>query len=205
MKVTTYQTYDLLGSASLSQPVTQPGVNSLTCLSCHDGQTAVDAIINMPGSGRYNVGMETSDANTGFLNSWVNPSGIPAQSHGRIGTECAACHSPTGGAAGATDFTAFIIGTDLRNDHRWACASPPPPAPAPTGKTRRARSRGWPTSTTTAILRADANEIRLYNTGDGYEVSAPRATILTACRRPGRARCSTPPSACQQHRAARSA
>lgn len=170
MKVTTYQTYDLLGSASLSQLVTQPGVNSLTCLSCHDGQTAVDAIINMPGSGRYNVGMETSDANTGFLSSWVNPSAIPAQSHGRIGTECAACHSPAGGAAGATDFTAFIIGTDLRNDHPVGVRFP---TTAGAGTDWKDPSRKEPRLAyfdNNGNSRADANEIRLYNTGDGYEV-----------------------------------
>ncbi len=33
MKATTYSTYDLLNTASLTQPVSQPGVNSLTCLS----------------------------------------------------------------------------------------------------------------------------------------------------------------------------
>ena len=36
MKTTTYQTYDLLNTGSLTQPISQPGVNSLTCLSCHE-------------------------------------------------------------------------------------------------------------------------------------------------------------------------
>ena len=48
MKVTTYQTYDLLNTGGITQPVSQPGAASLTCLSCHDGQTAVDSVINMP-------------------------------------------------------------------------------------------------------------------------------------------------------------
>ena len=40
-QIFTYQTYDLLGTSSLTQPVSQPGVNSLTCLSCHDGTLAI--------------------------------------------------------------------------------------------------------------------------------------------------------------------
>ena len=119
MKTTTYQTYDLLNTTSLTQTVTQPGINSLTCLSCHDGQTAVDSIINMPGSGRYLATQETTE-NTAFLNSWNNSRGPDATVHARLsGAECLACHSSGAGivGAGATDFTAFAIGTDLRNDH----------------------------------------------------------------------------------------
>ena len=123
MKATTYQTYDLLGTSSLTQTVAQPGAASLSCLSCHDGQTAVDSIINMPGSGRYQASQATSQDNA-FLNSWNNASGPDATVHiGLNGaapeTGCLACHAP--GAeifkAGATDFTIFAIGTDLRNDH----------------------------------------------------------------------------------------
>ena len=98
MKATTYTTYDLLQTSSLTQPVSQPGVNSLTCLSCHDGQTAVDSVINMPGSGRYNAAANRDTVeNDAFLGTWVNSSGVQATSHGRIGTECAVCHNGTGG------------------------------------------------------------------------------------------------------------
>ena len=68
MVPTTYQTYDLLGSTSITQQISQPGAASLTCLSCHDGQTAVDSIINMPGAGRYNPAQETAQ-NNAFLDS----------------------------------------------------------------------------------------------------------------------------------------
>ncbi|OGT04398.1 MAG: hypothetical protein A2143_07660 [Gallionellales bacterium RBG_16_57_15] len=52
IKVTNYQTYNELGTTSLTQDVADtPGGASLACLSCHDGQTAIDSIINMPGSG----------------------------------------------------------------------------------------------------------------------------------------------------------
>ena len=41
-----YQVYDKI--RTLNQPIGQPGVNSLTCLSCHDGTIAIDSVINMP-------------------------------------------------------------------------------------------------------------------------------------------------------------
>lgn len=120
MKATTYTTYNQLGTTSLTQAVVQPGANSLACLSCHDGQTAVDSIINMPGSGRYNPAQATSQ-NNAFLDTWNNARGPDASVHiGLSGAECLACHSAAAGpvlGAGATDFTVFAIGTDLKNDH----------------------------------------------------------------------------------------
>ncbi len=120
MKATTYTTYNQLGTTSLTQAVAQPGANSLACLSCHDGQTAVDSIINMPGSGRYDAGQATSQ-NNAFLDTWNNARGPDASIHiGLSGAECLACHSAGAGpvlGAGATDFTLFSLGTDLRNDH----------------------------------------------------------------------------------------
>jgi hypothetical protein len=110
----TYTTYDQLNTSTLTQTVSQPGVNSLSCLSCHDGQTAIDSIINMPGAGGYNAGQATN-VDKAFLDSF---SASPA-SHANM-TECSACHSPTGSGAifpTATDFSVFVIGTDLRNDH----------------------------------------------------------------------------------------
>jgi hypothetical protein len=122
LKATTYQTYNQLGTSTLTQTVSQPGANSLACLSCHDGQTAVDSIINMPGSGRYLKSQETATSmNQSFLDSW--PLSTPGMSHmGMNSAECLVCHStaaPFGMTLGstATDFTIFAIGTDLRNDH----------------------------------------------------------------------------------------
>lgn len=123
MKATTYTTYNQLGTSSLTQTVTQPGAASLSCLSCHDGQTAVDSIINMPGSGRYQASQATAQDNT-FLNTWNNTRGPDASVHIGLdavnqGLGCLACHASGAGfvGAGATDFTVFAIGTDLRNDH----------------------------------------------------------------------------------------
>lgn len=173
MKATSYQTYDLLNTPSLTQTVSQPGINSLTCLSCHDGQTAVDSIINMPGSGRYLASQETSE-NAAFLNSnWNNSRGPDATVHARMsGAECLACHSAGAGivGAGATDFTVFALGTDLRNDHPVGIRFPAAAGPGtdfndpPRKEVRLAYFDG------NGNTRADPNEIRLYNTGDGYEV-----------------------------------
>ncbi|MCM2251956.1 MAG: cytochrome c3 family protein [Ramlibacter sp.] len=171
---TTYTTYAALGTSSLTQPVTQPGPNSLACLSCHDGQVAVDSIINMPGAGGYNAAQAGSQSNT-FLNAWNNTRGPDATIH--IGLSptpsagCLACHSSGAGivGAGATDFTVFAIGTDLRNDHpvgvRFPTAGPgvdfnPPTAARPGMKWFDANGNGRP----------DTREVRLYDSGDGHEV-----------------------------------
>ena len=172
MKTTTYQTYDLLNTTSLTQTVTQPGINSLTCLSCHDGQTAVDSIINMPGSGRYLATQETTE-NTAFLNSWNNSRGPDATVHARLsGAECLACHSSGAGivGAGATDFTAFAIGTDLRNDHPVGIRYPSTAGAGSDFKDPPRKEARLAHFDKNGNSRADPNEIRLYNTGDGYEV-----------------------------------
>jgi Doubled CXXCH motif (Paired_CXXCH_1) len=172
MKATTYATYDLLNSGSLTQPVSQPGVNSLTCLSCHDGQTAVDSIINMPGAGRYLETQETTE-NAAFLNSWNNTRGPDATVHARLSaTECLACHSSASGivGAGATDFTAFAIGTDLRNDHPVGIRFPTTAGPGTDFKDPPRKEAQLAYFDTDGNNRADPKEIRLYNTGEGYEV-----------------------------------
>jgi Doubled CXXCH motif (Paired_CXXCH_1) len=169
MKSNTYQTYDLLNTASLTQPVTQPGINSLTCLSCHDGTTAVDSIINMPGAGRYNAAQETVE-NTDFLNNqWDNRRGPDATTHARLAPgECLACHSAGAGVvgAGATDFT---VGTDLRNDHPVGILFPPAGAGTDFKEPTRREAR-LAYFDNNGNARADPAEIRLYNSGEGYEV-----------------------------------
>ena len=172
VKSTVYQTYDLLNTASLTQPVSQPGVNSLTCLTCHDGQTAVDSIINMPGSGRYLAAQETVE-NTAFLNSWNNTRGPDATAHARLaGAECLACHSAGAGIVGAnaTDFSAFVIGTDLRNDHPVGIRYPTEAGPGTDFKDPPRKDVRLAFFDTNGNNRADASDIRMYNTGDGYEV-----------------------------------
>jgi mono/diheme cytochrome c family protein len=158
VKATSYVLYN---QGSLSGTVTQPGANSLSCLSCHDGQTAMDAIVNMPGAGGYSVDASLSKT------AWVNSDGNTSTLHLTL-TECLSCHSPAGGIPGqtATDFSVALIGTDLTNDH-------PVGVKLPTGE-------DWnvPGGTKNNIKYFDANgdnalskgDIRFYDTGEGAEV-----------------------------------
>lgn len=161
-------TYTLYNQQSLSQEATQPGPNSLTCLSCHDGQTAVDSIVNMPGSGKYNAALALNpDAGTTktLLDAWA-----PTETFDHFGlkdnnTECLSCHSPTG-QSGAQDFSAFAIGTDLRNDH-------PVGVKLPTGSDWNVPSGTYKNVRffdTDGDNRPDKNELRFYDSGQGYEV-----------------------------------
>jgi len=81
-----YQTYDTLGTALVGK-VAPVGSVSLACLSCHDGASAMSAVINVPAS----TGTVSWDAGT-----WSGAN----QTAGRI-------------SAGLIT----NIGTDLRNDH----------------------------------------------------------------------------------------
>lgn len=129
MKATNYTTYNQLGTSSLTQTVTQPGAESLTCLSCHDGQTAIDSIVNMPGSGRYEASQATAQ-NTAFLDTWPGgPAIYPNGGHGTLSNSpaalaeygmCQSCHSMNGDQFDPNNipaFDVFNISTDLRNDH----------------------------------------------------------------------------------------
>jgi len=133
IKVTNYQTYDELGTTTLTQAVlSTPGPASLTCLSCHDGQTAIDSIINMPGSGMGLLSQQTTQ-NTAFLNTWppgctgfgCGPtvhqglnSGNNVLGNGDGSQGCLVCHTANGALGGSgPEFAMFLLGTDLRNDH----------------------------------------------------------------------------------------
>ena len=173
-KSTSYQTYDLLNTVTITQTITTPGVNSLTCLSCHDGTTAVDSIINMPGSGNYDPAQETQNddgAINTFLNGWTNPSGTEAVNHLKLqagATGCLGCHAPGTLASSAQDFTIFAIGTDLRNDHPVGITFPTtnPDFNLTTGTS----ARGDIFFDLDGDSRMDKNEVRLYDTGEGPEV-----------------------------------
>lgn len=76
------------------------GPNSLTCLSCHDGVSAMDAMINQPGSGGYNSAGARPNAGAGY--AWLAGSGVGA----------------TGAMPARTATTnVATIGIDLRDDH----------------------------------------------------------------------------------------
>lgn len=84
-----FTTYDSLGSATLDGSIVGVGSVSLACLSCHDGQVAMDSLLNSPGSGTVAAGS---------LN-WTFED------------------TATMSATGMLDAGIALIGTDLRNDH----------------------------------------------------------------------------------------
>lgn len=162
---TTYQTYNQLNTTTLTQVVSQPGGSSLACLSCHDGQQAVDAIINMPGSGKYDPAPGFA-----FLETWPSAPGAHlGLSADNVG--CLSCHAPGGFAFAnsAGDFTVAAIGTDLRNDHPVGVNYPTVNGgstdwKAPSGSVSRA---GVVTTffDENANSRMDKGDIRLYGSG----------------------------------------
>lgn len=177
----TYTIYDKL--RTLDRPIGQPGPNSLTCLSCHDGTISIDSIINMPGSGGWNPSQMTVVDKT-WLDTW-NPSNKPQLGHVEMGVpiddpnnppsqtgagnKCTLCHNTTD--SGLPDFKAFVIGTNLQNDHPIGILFPDTFGPgvdfnSPTGnlpgkmKYFDKNGNNYP----------DKNEPRMYDTGEGPEV-----------------------------------
>jgi len=153
-----------------SATVTQPGVNSLTCLSCHDGTVAIDSIINMPGSGKYSAA-QASSQNNAFLNTWSNASGSnPTDNHEALNaTGCLSCHNPAGPAL-AADFTVFAIGTDLTNDHPVGIRYPTTFGAGLDFKPPTATVGGVSFFDSDGNGRADPKNVRLYSSGEGHEV-----------------------------------
>ncbi|WP_210398065.1 cytochrome c3 family protein [Motiliproteus sediminis] len=88
----TYTTYDQLGTSSLDGGVVAVGSVSIACLSCHDGQQAMDVMINEPGSGTDTISAGTWSGST---------------SDGLTG----------GDTMNDANFGITFIGTDLTNDH----------------------------------------------------------------------------------------
>ncbi len=183
-----YELYNIPTTLGLAgeQAVTHPGPASLTCLSCHDGVTAIDSIINMPGSGMYMQSQEES-VDMGFLATWSTDTLEHMSLAG-----CTLCHNAPSGASPG-DFTNFVIGgvlnseatdisfkfdldssvVDLRDDH-------PVGVRYPTALT----SQAWVDFEQMNVEipgryaffddgngRADKHEIRVYDSGDGgFEV-----------------------------------
>src|SRR3989338_4193241 len=121
-KANTYTLYNI--PLTSGQAPTQPGVSSLTCLSCHDGTVAIDSIVNMPGSGKYSAAQQTAQSDT-FLDTWGSPPRTPGDPHFTLAAfdpntggwgSCTGCHS-TSGLLTSIPFDAFALGTDLTNDH----------------------------------------------------------------------------------------
>jgi len=84
----TYQRYSTLNTSTLDGTEAPVGSVSLACLSCHDGTSAIDTVLNMPGSG-----MNTGQIDVGvFGNTMLDF--VPAP------------NTPVP-----------VLGADLRNDH----------------------------------------------------------------------------------------
>ena len=183
-----YQIYDK--PRTLNRPIGQPGPNSLTCLSCHDGTISIDSIINMPGSGGYNKASETPGDHTPFLNSWAAKGGnAPSLGHLRMGSPdgavgssefCTLCHNsddPSNQSA-MSDFRVFVIGTDLRNDHPIGIQYPEGPYGKEIGIDFHEPYKGFTNATGASMWFHDTNgntypdkdEPRMYNTGENFEV-----------------------------------
>jgi hypothetical protein len=151
-------------------------------LSCHDGQTAVDSIINMPGSGKGLLSQQTTQ-NGAFLDTWNNAAGPDATRHmglnstqlggiyavgngtGSDNIGCISCHSPvTLTSGGNTDFLMALIGTDLRNDHPIGVTFPAPPgSPKPDWNTPVGVQGSSNYFISINNSRMDKNEIRTYD------------------------------------------
>lgn len=158
-------------NTTLGRPVTQPGTASLTCLSCHDGTVAVDSIINMPNSGGYSSAQQTS-VNIAFLDSWsgAGPTGNHAVLYNSPVNDCNRCHSPAM-FPNMTDSIAFNIGTDLRNDHPVGILYPTDFSGVTDFNQPNAELAGkaWYFDIN-GDGQMDAREVRMYDTGEGYEV-----------------------------------
>ncbi|VAW92726.1 Cytochrome c family protein [hydrothermal vent metagenome] len=182
-----YQVYD--APTTLMRTVSAPGPTSLTCLSCHDGTIAIDSVLNMPGSGWEPSGAAGTNtavgsSNQAFLDGWtaVYPSlGPEAGRHATLGPDlgggedarpdntCAFCHNNDYSVG---NFRAFMLGTDLRNDHPVGVLYPD--AAGVDGGFFNAPNVALPGNMaffdTNGNNRADPDEVRLYDSGEGYEV-----------------------------------
>lgn len=161
-------TYTLYSSNTMTQTISQPGAASLVCLSCHDGQQAVDAVMNMPGAGRY-----SASPNNGFLSTWSNPSGLGPFVHaGLKQSECLACHSSDAGVvgSGAADFTVAALGTNLRDEHPVGVTFPSTSGSGTDWNTPNATSAGNKFFDDNGNNRMDKGEVRLYVGANGPTV-----------------------------------
>jgi hypothetical protein len=157
---------------SLNQPITAPGLNSLTCLSCHDGTIAVDSVINMPNSNGYSSAQETS-VDSDFLDTWSGPG--PTGTHLTIysdsGSSCGNCHHESPVFSNMGDFKVFNIGTDLTNDHPVGVLFPTSfDSWVDFNEPMATNGKGIKYYDDNSNSKADKNEVRFYDTGDGYEV-----------------------------------
>jgi len=168
---------------TLMRPISLPGPSSLTCLSCHDGTIAIDSVLNMPGSGRTPSGGSLSNnevgiiVNDAFLDSWVDAGNQgPTGTHFTLGGAAASCVSACHNAAielsiGWPDYSNFVLGTDLRDDHPIGVLFPTTFGPGIDFNEPNVIIPGrWAFFDTNGSGFAEKDEVRLYDSGDGPEV-----------------------------------
>lgn len=94
---------------------TDIGSTSLACLSCHDGVTTFDNLVNAPGK----AGVTAGGADRGWSFSMPTPTfGLPSPVIHNFTTSvlsCGACHNSA--ADQGANVTRLLVGSDLSNDH----------------------------------------------------------------------------------------
>ena len=132
--------------------------------------------VNMPGSGGYSPAQMTS-VNEVFLDTWTGP-GIGNHwtlTTSTAGGSCGFCHNPAEDF-GAPDYTAFAIGTDLRDDHPIGILYPQTFGPGIDFNEPSLTYRGSTGAASMKVFdfngdgKPDKNEPRLYDTGGGPKV-----------------------------------
>lgn len=104
----TFTTYASLNTTSLMGKVTAVGSVSIACLSCHDGQAAINTVLNAPGSGGYNA---TGAAMTGTWTSTTLTGGKITNAITNIGQDLRNDH-PVGIQYGGGKSTEYVAGTN---------------------------------------------------------------------------------------------
>lgn len=107
--------YTAYGTTLGGSTISTVGGASLACLSCHDGVTTFDTLVNAPGKGGINPG--------GFDLNWKfdMPSSQPGLTPNTFidhfsAPSCLPCHNHSAADLGG-QISRFIIGQDLTNDH----------------------------------------------------------------------------------------
>ena len=143
---------------TLDGTAAQPGANSLLCLSCHDGATALDLIINKPGSGGYNA----SGASAGYTWTGATTSKLNVGAVTNLGTTLADDH-PIGMPYCDGVTTAACADKDFYTNTLYLDAAPKPVLTIAAGLTT-----GWWIDTGAngigAGITRDKSDLPLYTT-----------------------------------------
>ncbi|GMR05121.1 MAG: hypothetical protein BMS9Abin23_1059 [Thermodesulfobacteriota bacterium] len=98
------------------------GGATLACLSCHDGETAFDSLVNAPGKGGVTFGGGATEQSWKFSMPGIPGLKLDAWDHfGSPGTPnvwCQTCHPSSGSGFAYNDtWSSLSLGTDISNDH----------------------------------------------------------------------------------------